>query len=147
MGLAAVVLVAVALVVGSGLVGEGTDGAVADGEGDVLHIGDTDVGQVAEPKGPVKKPGAAAAVAKAPERLDGTIVLGEKKSFRSIEVNCPKSGIRARGDFRGDRATVRDLPVGEECVVTFQGAEPARTTLSGGQTRRCVFGPTRCQTL
>src|SRR5690606_11925351 len=110
------------------------------------HIFDTDVGQVAEPKAPARRPGGSSAAVAAPQRLDGTIVLGERRPFNSIEVNCPRSGVRARATFRDGRATVRDLPADEDCVVTCQAAEPARTPLRGGQPRTCVFGPTRCET-
>lgn len=145
--LAAVALVAMALVMASrgepG--GEPGTGALA-GDG-AVHLGDTDVGEVAEPRAPVRRPGGAAAVAPTPQRLDGTIVLGENKPFRSVEVSCTRSGLRKRATFRDGRATVQDLPVDEDCSVKFLGAEPAQTTLRGGQTRRCVFGPTRCETL
>lgn len=143
---AAVVLVAVALVLGAKVVDDVADALPGLNADEPERFVDTDVGEVAEPVAPVRRPGGASTAVVAPQRLDGTIVLGESRPFNSIEVNCPKSGVRARATFRGGQATVRDLPVDEDCVVTFQGAEPARTTLRGGQTRTCVFGPTRCET-
>lgn len=78
-----------------------------------------------------------------------TVVVPNTMVFLSIEVNCP-GGYRARGSFRGDtdttmRATVPTVPGDERCTVTFQGSEPAKTWISGNQTKYCTFNPVVCR--
>ena len=82
----------------------------------------------------------------APTTADATVTIAKNVLFHSIEVNCP-SGVRKRADFIALRATVRELPISEECTVTFQGSQPAKATLSGGQTKSCTFAPTHCTLL
>ena len=63
--------------------------------------------------------------------------------FHEFEVSCP-NGFRARGRFRGQRATVRSVPPSVKCTATFKGSEYARHPVTAGQDLRCEFGPTRC---
>jgi hypothetical protein len=78
-----------------------------------------------------------------------TIIVSTSMFFHTIEVDCP-GGYRNRGKFRKDaggqtmRATVPNVPGDEKCTVTFQGSEPAKTYVSGNQTKQCTFNPTQC---
>lgn len=77
-----------------------------------------------------------------------TVTVPTSMMFLSIEVNCP-GGYRSRGNFKrvsqdAMSATVREVPSDESCVVTFQGSEPARATISGNQRKICKFNPTEC---
>ncbi|MEQ1506719.1 MAG: hypothetical protein ABMB14_31115, partial [Myxococcota bacterium] len=77
-----------------------------------------------------------------------TLIVPNEQMFLSIEVNCP-GGYRSRGSFRKDtaktmRATVPNVPGDERCTVTFQGSEPAKTWVSGNQTKTCTFNPVVC---
>ncbi len=81
----------------------------------------------------------------APTTGSGTVIVPTDILFRSIEVNCPASGIRTRASFIGGKATAHGLPLSEDCIVTFQGSQPAKATLRGGQTKTCTFDPTNCR--
>jgi hypothetical protein len=77
-----------------------------------------------------------------------TVTVPTQMMFLSIEVNCP-GGYRSRGKFKrisqdAMSATVYDVPSDESCVVTFQGSEPAKMTISGNQKKICKFNPTEC---
>jgi hypothetical protein len=79
----------------------------------------------------------------APQFGNGVIIVPADILFISIEVRCP-SGVRTRAKFVNLKATARGLPLGEECVVNFQGSLPAKTYIKGGQTKTCTFEPTNC---
>ena len=81
----------------------------------------------------------------APTTASGTIIVPTNILFRSIEINCPQSGIRTRASFIAGKATAHGLPINEDCVVTFQGSQPAKASLRGGQTKTCTFDPTNCR--
>jgi hypothetical protein len=72
-----------------------------------------------------------------------TVIVPEDILFHSIEVRCP-SGVRKRGSFNGQRATVQGVPPLERCEVSFQGSEPARAFIKAGETKKCTFNPTVC---
>lgn len=77
-----------------------------------------------------------------------TLIVPSTMMFLTIEVSCP-SGFRKRGTFRTDsdstmRATVPDVPSDQRCTVTFQGSEPAKTWITGNETRTCTFNPVTC---
>ena len=63
--------------------------------------------------------------------------------FHEFEVSCP-DGFRARGRFRNQQASVRNVPPGVVCTATFKGSEYARVSVRAGQNLRCEFGPTEC---
>ena len=42
------------------------------------------------------------------------------------------------------KATVPDVPGDQKCTVTFQGSEPAKTWITGGETKTCTFNPVTC---
>jgi hypothetical protein len=78
-----------------------------------------------------------------------SVVVPKTTYFQSMEINCP-SGFRDRGTFRKEgksslKATVLNVPAQEKCTVTFQGAEAAKTWISGHQTLSCTFDPIVCQ--
>lgn len=78
----------------------------------------------------------------------GTISIEIPKTafFHSLEINCPDANISRRASFRNRRASTSGVPIAEECIVTFQGSEPAQTTIHGGQNKVCVsFNPTECR--
>jgi hypothetical protein len=147
---------AVVVVVGGGVllysysvaVGEG---ALAGGDKDQAeHIRDTGLVHeeiIAQPKPSGGGHQAPADVAEpepaAPQFGDGVIIVPPDILFISIEVKCP-SGIRRRAKFRNAKATVTELPLGEECEVYFQGSLPAKTKIQGGQSKTCTFEPTNC---
>lgn len=82
----------------------------------------------------------------APTVAPVVITVPEHVFFHSLEINCPDNGMRLRGRFRGRKVTVQDVPIREECIVTFQGSEPAKTVAHGGQRLDCVsFNPTECR--
>lgn len=117
------------------------------------HIKDTDVAEIIVKPKPRPAGGAAPKaedpapepVPQAPTTGSGTIQINGDVLFHSIEVNCPTGGIRTRADFRNNAATVYGIPLKEDCTVTFQGGQPARATLRGGQTKSCTFNPTLCR--
>lgn len=159
---AAVVIVAIIGVLGWYTVGNMIeDGRLAgigpgeDGEDGVGHIRDTATVPdkiIEKPKGGGgKKPGGGdpepEPVPTGPTTGPGTIIIAQEGvMFHSIEVNCPKSGIRSRANFRSGKATAQGLSTAEECIVTFQGSQPVKTTIRGGQTKTCTsFNPTICR--
>ncbi len=77
-----------------------------------------------------------------------SIEIPKSVFFHSLEINCPDAGISRRATFRNRKASTSGVPIGEECMVTFQGSEPAKTTIHGGQNKICVsFNPTECREL
>ena len=75
-----------------------------------------------------------------------TIEVPDDVFFHSLEINCPDAGIRRRASFRRNKASTSGVPIAEECTVTFQGSEPAKTTIRGGQRKKCLnFNPTDCR--
>jgi len=129
------------------------DGIAGITGGDEDHLRDTGIvpGEIVKkkprpravaPEEPVEE---APPVPVAPTTGDGTIIVPTDILFRSIEVNCPQSGIRTRASFIGGKATARGLPLSEDCIVTFQGSQPAKAQLRGGQTKTCTFDPTNCR--
>jgi hypothetical protein len=77
-----------------------------------------------------------------------TVTVPTNMMFLSVEVNCP-GGYRSRGKFKrlsqdAMSATVFNVPSDESCIVTFQGSEPAKASISGNQSKICKFNPTEC---
>lgn len=77
-----------------------------------------------------------------------TVIVPSTMMFLTAEISCP-GGFRKRGTFRQDspttlRATVPDVPGDEKCTVTFQGSEPAKTWITGNETKTCTFNPVTC---
>lgn len=132
------------------------DDGIADAGGKKDHILDTGVGdEIVEkkpgggkgggPAAPGEEP-APAPVDAAPTTGPVTLEVPEHVFFHSLEINCPDANIRRRASFRGRRASTTGVPLNEDCTVTFQGSEPAKTTIRGGQTKVCVsFNPTDCR--
>ncbi len=131
---------------------------VADGDEGKGHVIDTAVADeiIKQKPGYKPKPGGAAPdpddpdapppEPSAPTVGPVTITVPEHVFFHSLEINCPDAGIRRRASFRGRRASTTGVPISEDCVVTFQGSEPAKTTIRGGQNKDCVsFNPTECR--
>ena len=126
----------------------------ADDDDKKAHVRDTGVAPVIDIAKPVRRGGGANADADGD--ADGgvampvttgpiTIQIPKDRFFHSLEINCPDAGIRRRATFRRHRASTSGVPIAEECMVTFQGSEPAKTTIRGGQRKRCEsFNPTRC---
>lgn len=125
------------------------DDALADADSDgTIHIVDTDaVEEIVKktPTGTWKQEEPTAPVPQGPTRGPGTILIDGDILFHSVEINCPRSGIRARAPFRNNAATAQGLPLDEECIVTFQGSQPARASLRGNQRKHCTFNPTNCR--
>ena len=133
--------------------GDGLAGADKDKE----HIRDTAVaGELA----PLPKPKRRGPSSNDPDDTDaeedaGPITTGpvsvripKSAFFHTMEINCPDAQIRRRAPFRRQRAYTTGVPIKEECILTFQGSEPAVTTISGGQDKECVtFNPTECRLL
>ncbi|HHO49574.1 MAG TPA: hypothetical protein ENK18_01595 [Deltaproteobacteria bacterium] len=93
--------------------------------------------------------GVAPAQPTGPRPGPATITVSSEKLFHSFEIDCPMNNFSARGRFRkggGETmtATVRNVPPGESCRVTFQGGEPATTRISAYETKQCTFNPTIC---
>ena len=155
-----VATVLVLIILGIGLFAwsqsQNNDG-VADGDGDPKgHIRDTAVGKIKDPQpraAPRPGPGGGEpdpedpeAPVVAPTTGPVSITVPEKVFFHSLEINCPDAGIRRRAKFRGRKASTTGVPINEDCAVTFQGSEPAKTYISGGQDKDCVsFNPTECR--
>ncbi len=57
--------------------------------------------------------------------------------FTSVEIKCP-TGFRERGDFVGGKATVPNVPR-EDCEALFKGGPPAKTRVTGGDSKSCSF--------
>lgn len=78
------------------------------------------------------------------------IYTSSDRGFVSIEVDCPSSRFQRRGRFFAEgagtmAATVREVPPGEKCRITFQGTEAATTWAYAHETRTCTsFNPTVC---
>jgi hypothetical protein len=133
---------------------EGGDGIAVGGE-DKGHVRDTGVAPeivIAKPSGSRPAGGGAGGDAD-PDGVPVAITTGpvsievpDSFFFHSLEINCPDAGIRRRASFRRGKASTTGVPINEECTVTFQGSEPATTTIRGGQDKRCVtFNPTECR--
>ncbi|NCG21731.1 MAG: hypothetical protein GWP91_22165 [Rhodobacterales bacterium] len=134
------------------------DGIAAIDDDDPTHIRDTDdipdiIDIQPRPSSRPRTGGPDAGDPDAPTEpvpiTTGNISIEVPKSafFHSLEINCPDAGISRRANFRKQRASTSGIPIGEECTVTFQGSEPARTTISGGQNKVCItFNPTECRT-
>lgn len=133
--------------------GDGLAGADKDKE----HIRDT---AVAGDLAPLPKPRRPSPSSGDPDDTDveedaGPITTGpvsvripKTAFFHTMEINCPDAQIRRRAPFRRQRAYTTGVPIHEECTLTFQGSEPAVTTISGGQDKECVtFNPTECRLL
>jgi hypothetical protein len=135
-------------------------GEVANKDEGPQHISDTAVGgdlpELPEPK--VPRPGGVGPgddgkkserdPSLGPPPGPASVIVPKTTYFVSMEVNCP-SGLRARGTFaKYDKtrvkATVQGVPADERCTVTFQGAESAKTWISGHQTLDCTFDPIVC---
>jgi serine/threonine protein kinase len=93
-------------------------------------------GAPAVPKPATPKP---AAPAPSGDPAQATITLAPgAPPFTSVEVRCQVSGYRDRADFVGGVAKVPGVPR-EECDVFFKGGPPAKSRISGGQSKTCSF--------
>ncbi len=66
-----------------------------------------------------------------------SVTIGDASRYTGVEVSCP-SGFRQRGSFSGKTATVPGVPL-EDCVLTFKGGAPSKTTIRGGQKKTCTW--------
>lgn len=132
---------------------DGLADADDDGKG---HIRDTAVGVIATP---APKKGGGSSKPADPDDPDApdappappttgpiSISVPEGVFFHTLEINCPDAQIRRRAKFRGRTAKTDGVPITEDCMVTFQGSQPAKTFIRGGEHKECVtFNPTECR--
>lgn len=130
---------------------------LAGADKDKEHIRDTAVAKELTPLQPKPRPAGSAPGSDEEETEEEagpvttgpvTVKIPKTAFFHSMEINCPDAQIRRRAAFRRQRAHTTGVPINEECTLTFQGSEPAVTTIRGGQDKECVtFNPTECRIL
>ena len=77
-----------------------------------------------------------------PSAVTITLAPGSPR-FSSVEITCP-SGFRQRIPFGATgSATVPGVPR-EGCTAFFKGGPPAKSAISGGDSKTCSFNPTTC---
>jgi len=90
------------------------------------------------PRTSSRTPPAPAPVRPRPSSGPGTITLTiAESSFSSVQVSCP-SGFRDRQPIRGGKMVMSGVPR-EACTAFFKGGPPAKTQVSGGDTKTCTF--------
>ena len=60
--------------------------------------------------------------------------------YTSVQVKCP-SGFSGRGSASGGSAVIKDVPNGEDCVMSFLGGAPTKFMgAKAGKSYSCTFG-------
>lgn len=92
------------------------------------------------PRSTTPKPAPPPAPTTTPGSVTISLAPGSPK-FSSVEITCP-SGFRKRIPFgAAGSATVPGVPR-EGCTAFFKGGPPAKTSISGGDSKTCSFNPT-----